>query len=97
MAGPGWVCERWIGAGAPGAVVVAEGGVKVRDPREPMPPLLPLPGRASATGAASANAAASARMDAARLRRVVEVNMKTPLVTNVEVSACLACRPLLIW
>ena len=60
LAGPGWVCERWIGARAPGAVGVAEGGAEGGQPREPMPPLLPLPGRASTTGAARTRDAAAA-------------------------------------
>ena len=49
IAGPGCVCVRWIGAAAPGDVGVADGAVKVFEPREPIPPL--LPGRASTTGA----------------------------------------------
>ena len=48
---------RCIGAAVPGAVGVAEGALKVREPRDPTLP--PPPGRASAMGAATVSAAAS--------------------------------------
>src|SRR5215204_5640313 len=70
---PGVVWVRWIGAAVEGAVRVAAGASKVREPREPRPPPLDLPpGRASATPAmASARTPARANTARPRLEKIM--------------------------